>query len=28
MFDPADSRHLAVAGKDGIFQTADAGKTW
>lgn len=28
MFDPADERHLAIAGDKGIFETADAGKTW
>jgi photosystem II stability/assembly factor-like uncharacterized protein len=28
MFDPADPRHLAIAGADGIFESADAGKSW
>jgi photosystem II stability/assembly factor-like uncharacterized protein len=28
MFDPKDEKHMAVAGKDGIFTTSDAGKSW
>lgn len=28
MFDPTNDQRLAIAGADGIFQTADAGKTW
>ena len=28
MFDPGDPRHLAVAGKEGIFETSDGGTTW
>ena len=28
LFDPADERHLAVAGADGIFETRDEGRTW
>lgn len=28
MFDPANERHMSVAGMKGIFETADGGQTW
>lgn len=28
MFDAADERHLATAGAEGIFESADGGKSW